>query len=123
MAKYFLESHEWVEVEGDCATVGISAYAANELGDITYVELPEEDDEFSAGDSFGVVESVKAASDVYLPISGTVSAVNENLDDDPSVVNSSAEKDGWICKLSNIDTSALDSLMDETKYAAFIAGL
>ena len=123
MAKYFLESHEWIEVDGDSATVGISAYAANELGDITYVELPEVDDEFEAGDTFGVVESVKAASDVYLPIAGTISEVNEALEEDPSIVNSSAEKDGWICKITGFNASALEVLLDEEKYAAFIAGL
>ena len=123
MAKYFLESHEWVEVDGDSATVGISAYAANELGDITYVELPEVDDEFGAGETFGVVESVKAASDVYLPIAGTVSEVNEALEEDPSIVNSSPEKDGWLCKITGFDASALEQLMDEEKYAAFTAGL
>ncbi len=119
--KKYTEKHEWVELEGDVATIGISVYAASELGDITYVELPEEDDDITKGESFCVVESVKAASDIYAPVSGTVSEVNEDLEDEPETVNSDAEGAGWICKVSGVDASDLDDLMDPDAYAAYIA--
>lgn len=121
--RYYSEDHEWVEVNGDTATVGISEYAANELGDITYVELPNEEDDFIVGDVLGVVESVKAAADIYSPISGTVKAVNEALEDDPGLINSSPEEKGWICRLSNIDSSELDDMMNESAYEKFLRDL
>jgi len=118
--KYYSKEHEWVEVEGDIATIGITKYAADELGDITYVELPQEDSDVIVGDVLGVVESVKAASDVYSPISGTVASANSDLDDDPSLVNSAPEGKGWICKLENIDLAELEELMDEKAYAKYL---
>lgn len=118
--KYFTNQHEWIDIDGDTATVGISEHAANELGDITFIELPEIGVTLTAGDALGVIESVKAAADVYSPISGTVAAVNETLEDEPELVNNSAETDGWICKLEDIDTSGLDSLMTVEAYAAFL---
>ncbi len=121
--KYYSEDHEWVEVNGAEATIGISIHAAEELGDITYIELPEEDEDFIVGDILGVVESVKAASDIYAPISGTVVSVNEALLDDPSLVNDSPEERGWICKLSNIDSSELDDMMNEASYAKYLRNL
>ncbi|WP_176012581.1 glycine cleavage system protein GcvH [Victivallis sp. Marseille-Q1083] len=121
--RYYSEDHEWVEVSGEDATIGISEYAANELGDITYVELPHEDDDFIVGDILGVVESVKAASDIYSPISGTVTAVNDALEDDPGLINSSPEDKGWICKLTNIDSSELDDMMNAAAYAKFLRDL
>ena len=123
MTKYYSKTHEWVIVDGDEATVGISAYAAKELGDITYVELPKVGSDVIVGDSVGVVESVKAASDVYSPLSGTVNAVNKNLDDDPGLISGSAEEKGWIYKLENIDSDELADLLDEKDYAKYLKTL
>lgn len=121
MSKYFTEDHEWVVVEGDVATVGITDHAQDQLGDIVFVELPETEEDFEKGDDLSVVESVKAAGDVHSPISGTVIEVNEVLEDEPSLVNSSPEGDGWICKIKLSDAAELDSLMDEAAYQALIA--
>lgn len=118
--KYYTDSHEWIMVEDDEATIGISEYAAEELGDITYVELPSEDDDVMVGDTLGVIESVKAASDVYSPISGTVVEINSDLEDNPGLVNESAEGAGWICKLTNIDIAELDDLMTPDAYAKYL---
>ena len=93
------------------------------MGDVSYVELPEEDDDFIIGDRLGEVESEKTTSDIYSPISGTVSAVNEALADDPALINESPEDKGWICKLINIDSSELDDMMDEEAYQRYIATL
>lgn len=119
--KRYTEKHEWVELEGDVATIGISTFAAGELGDITYVELPEEDDDATAGESLCVVESVKAASDIYSPVSGTVSEINEELEDAPETINEDAEGEGWICKISGVSESDLEGLMTSEAYAEFIA--
>jgi len=121
MSKYYTKDHEWVRVDGEEAWVGISTFAAKELGDITYVELPKEGSDLIVGDTIGVVESVKAASDVYSPVSGTVIAVNKALDDDPGIINHSPEERGWICKLENIDLVELEDLMDEPAYEKFVA--
>jgi len=121
--KYYTEDHEWVEVNGDEAVVGISEYAADELGEVTYVELPEEDDDFIIGDRLGELEAVDGTSDLYSPISGTVAAVNEALVDDPAIINDSPEEKGWICKLVNIDSSELDDMMDEEAYQKYISSL
>jgi len=121
--KYYTEDHEWVEINGDEATIGISEYAADQLGEVSYVELPDEEDDFIIGDRLGEVESEKTASDIYSPISGTVSAVNEALADDPGLINESPEDKGWICKLVNIDSSELDDMMDEEDYQQYIATL
>ena len=110
-------------VDGEEATGGISAYAAKELGDITYVELPKVSSDVIVGDSVGVVESVKAASDVYSPLSGTVSAVNKNLEDDPGLISGSAEEKGWIYKLENIDSDELADLLEEKDYAKYLKTL
>ncbi len=118
--KYFTKDHEWVRVDGDEAYVGITEYAAKELGDITYVELPREGSDLIVGDTLGVVESVKAASDVYSPISGTVIAVNKHAEDDPSIINQSPEEKGWLCKLDNIDLIEMDDLMDDKDYAKYL---
>ncbi len=123
MIKYYSKDHEWVKVDGDEALIGISVYAAKELGDITYVELPKEDADVIVGDTIGVVESVKAASDVYSPVSGTVIAINKALDDDPGIINNSPEERGWICKLENIDLAEIEDLMDETAYAKYLKTL
>ena len=121
--KYYTEDHEWVEVNGDEAIVGISEYAADELGEVTYVELPEEDDDFIIGDRLGELEAAEGTSDLYSPISGTVAAVNEALVDDPAIINDSPEDKGWICKLVNIDSSELDDMMDEETYQKYISSL
>jgi len=117
--KYTVE-HEWVAVNGDTCTVGITAFAAEQLGDITYVELPETGLAGSQGDDAATVESVKAASDVYLPIGGTVFEINEALEEKPELVNESPFDDGWFFKLENVTSSDLDSLMDADAYAAFV---
>ncbi len=121
MSKYFTKDHEWVVVEGDIATVGITDHAQDQLGDIVYVELPEIDEEYEKGDDVSVVESVKAAGDVHNPVSGTVIEVNEALDDEPALVNNSPEGDGWIYKIELSDPTELEDLMDEAAYQAFIS--
>lgn len=121
--KYYSKEHEWARIDGEVAVIGISEHAAHELGDITYVELPAEDADLIVGDALGVVESVKAASDVYAPISGTVCEVNSELEDDPGLINSSAEDKGWICKIENFDLAELEELMDEKAYAKYLKEL
>lgn len=121
--KYYTEDHEWVEISGDEATIGISEYAAEELGEITYVELPEEDDDFIIGDRLGEVESDKTSCDIYSPISGTISQINENLADDLNLINESPEDKGWLCRLINFDSSELDDMMTEDAYLKYIDSL
>lgn len=123
MPRYFTEDHEWVEVDGVTATVGITDYAQSQLGDVVFVELPAAGKVLSKGDDAAVVESVKAASDVYAPVSGVVSASNDALEADPALVNSAAEGEGWFFKLTLSDASQLDGMMDEGAYAAFVGGL
>ena len=114
----YLASHEWVKLEADeTAVVGISDHAQDALGDVVYVELPEIDQVITAGDEAGVVESVKAASDVYAPISGTVCAVNEVLEDAPETVNSDAYADGWFFKMQPADVGELEELLDAEAYS------
>jgi glycine cleavage system H protein len=123
MARYFTQEHEWIEVEGDVGTVGITDYAQGQLGDITYVDLPAAGATFAKGDSACVVDSVKAASDVYTPVSGTVEAVNDALGDAPEMVNTDAELGGWLFRITLSDAGELGSLMDEAAYQEFIKGL
>ena len=123
MSTYFTEDHEWIKVEGDTGTVGISAYAAKALGDVVFVELPDVGAEFVKGDEAAVVESVKAASEVYAPIGGEVTAVNEALEDAPETVNASPDGDGWFFKIKIADADELSSLMDEANYKAYCDGL
>lgn len=115
----YAKSDEWIRIEGDTATVGISDYAQDALNDIVYIELPEVGDTLSKGDSFGTVESVKAASDMYLPISGKVTAVNTALEDEPELINADPYGKGWIMKISVTDASGADALMDAAAYAAY----
>ncbi|PHR61706.1 MAG: glycine cleavage system protein H [Robiginitomaculum sp.] len=122
MMKY-TQDHEWIKIEGDIAIVGISVHAAKALGDIVFVEVPEVDAEFEKGDDAAVVESVKAASEIYAPLSGTITAVNEALEDAPETVNSDPEGEGWFFKISISDTSDLEGLMDADAYAAFLETL
>ena len=123
MSRYFTEDHEWIDVDGDVGTVGISEYAQSQLGDVVFVEVPEAGKQLTKGADAAVVESVKAASDVYSPVSGTVIEGNAALADDSSLVNSDAEAAGWFFKLTLSDPAELDSLMDEAAYAAFVEGL
>ncbi|MEM9285059.1 MAG: glycine cleavage system protein GcvH [Pseudomonadota bacterium] len=116
MTTKYTEDHEWISVDGDTATVGITAHAAEQLGDVVFVELPEVGKSFSKGDDMAVVESVKAASDVYAPVSGAILEVNEALVDAPEGVNEGPENSGWFVKLKLADPSELDSLMDEEAY-------
>ena len=116
---YYSESHEFVKVEGDFGDVGITDYAQHELGNVVYVDMPEVDDEVEAGEDFGAVESVKAASDLVCPVSGTVVEVNEALDDEPGLINKDAFEN-WIIKVELSDKSELENLMDAAAYKAFI---
>ena len=123
MSRYFSEDHEWIDVDGDIGTVGISEYAQGQLGDIVFVDVPQDGKELTKGDEAAVVESVKAASDVYSPVSGTVLESNDDLADTPGLVNEDPEGDGWFYKITLSDPSELEGLMDETAYAAFVAKL
>jgi glycine cleavage system H protein len=123
MPRYFTEDHEWIEVDGDTATIGITEYAQSQLGDIVFVEGPGAGTQLAKGKEAAVVESVKAASDVYSPVSGTVAEGNSALEDDPALVNTAPESDGWFFKLTIADTSEFDGLMDEAKYKDFVATL
>ncbi|MFK4794410.1 glycine cleavage system protein GcvH [Sphingobium sp. ZW T5_29] len=123
MSRYFTDEHEWIDVEGEIATVGITDYAQEQLGDIVFVELPVEGATFDKGDDAAVVESVKAASDVYAPISGEVVEANGALEDEPALVNSDAEEDGWFFKLRITDATELEGLMNESAYKKFVASL
>lgn len=112
----YTEDHEYCKVDGDIVTIGVSDYAQEQLGDITYVELPEVGDEFGKGDSIGVIEAVKAASDIYSPVSGEIVEINEALEDSPEVVNSDCYGEGWIVKMKLSDPSELESLMKADVY-------
>ncbi len=113
----YAESHEWVKVEGNVAVIGISDYAQHELGNITYVDMPSEGDEFAAGEEFGAVESTKIASDLYSPVSGTVTEVNTALEDNPELINEDAYA-SWLIKLEMSDPSELDRLLEPAAYEA-----
>ena len=116
---YYSESHEFVKVEGEFGYIGITDYAQNALGNVVYVDMPEVDDEVEAGEEFGAVESVKAASDLISPVSGTVVEVNEALEDEPELINQDAFEN-WIIKVELSDQAELDNLMDASAYQAFI---
>ena len=119
----FTKDHEWVVVDGDVATIGITAYAAEQLGDVVFVEVPEAGKTVKAGDNLAVVESVKAASDVYAPISGEVIEGNAVLATAPETVNADAEGEGWFAKIKVSDASVLDGLMDRAAYDAYLTTL
>jgi glycine cleavage system H protein len=123
MTTYFTKEHEWIAVEGDAATVGITDYAQAQLGDVVFVEVPPAGTEVAKGKEAAVVESVKAASDVYAPVSGTVIEANAALEADPALVNTAPEGEGWFFKLTLADAGELEGLLDETAYKAFVAGL
>ena len=117
---YYTDEHEWLSVEGDTATVGITNYAQEQLGDLVFVDLPEAGKEIAKGDTVVVVESVKAASDVYAPVDGTITDANGALSSEPGLVNTAAQGDGWLWKMTLSDPSQLDGLMDEAAYLAMI---
>lgn len=120
---HFTKDHEWVRVEGDVATVGITQYAADQLGDVVFVETPDAGKSVSKGDGFAVVESVKAASDVYSPVTGEVVEGNAALADSPAIVNEDPTGNGWFAKIRVSDKSQLDGLMDQAAYDAYVASL
>ena len=117
---YYSESHEWVKVEGNVAVIGITDFAQHAMGDLSYVDMPEVDDELEKGEEFGAVESVKAASDLYSPVSGTVIEINEELEDAPELLNQDAFAN-WIIKVEISDPSELEALMDAAAYEAMCA--
>ena len=117
---FYTKEDEWVKVDGDEATIGVSDHAQDALSDIVYLELPDEGDSFEIGETFGVVESVKAAADLYMPVSGEVTAVNENLTDTPELVNSDPYGAAWLIKIKLSDPAQLDELMDADAYAKYL---
>ena len=121
MSNYYTEDHEWIALEGDIATIGITDYAQSQLGDVVFVELPEVGSSMDQGDEAAVVESVKAASEVYAPIDGEVTETNSALEEDPSMVNSEAEGKAWFMKMKVGNAGQLDALMDADAYKAFVA--
>lgn len=123
MTTYYTKDHEWIAVDGDTGTVGITDYAQGQLGDITFVELPEVGSTVKQGDAPCVVDSVKAASDVYAPVSGEVSDVNEALADAPELVNTEAESGGWLFRVTLSDAGQLGALMDRAAYDDYVKGL
>ena len=116
----YTKEHEWLDIEDDVAIVGVTEHAQDQLGDIVYVELPEVGSDFSAGDEFGSVESVKAVAEVYMPVSGEIIEVNEALEDKPELVNSSPHDKGWIIKVRMTDPSELEDLMDGPSYEEYV---
>ncbi|MBM3561322.1 MAG: glycine cleavage system protein GcvH [Alphaproteobacteria bacterium] len=123
MSVRFTEDHEWIRVDGGVATVGITDYAQQQLGDVVYVELPQAGRTLAKGDEAAVVESVKAAAEVYAPVDGEVVEANGAIDGDPSLVNRAAQGDGWFFKVRLGDARQLDALMDEAAYTKFVEGL
>ena len=123
MTTYFSEEHEWISVEGTTGTVGITDYAQNALGDIVFVEVPEVGSSHDKGDEVAVVESVKAASEIFALVGGEVTAVNDALEEKPALVNAQAETDGWFYKVALSNAQELEKLMDAAGYKAFIATL
>ncbi len=123
MPRYFTEEHEWIDVTGQTATIGITDYAQEQLGDVVFVEVPPAGAQLVKGKEAAVVESVKAASDVFAPVTGMVSEGNAALEADPALVNTSPEGDGWFFKLTIADPDELDGLMDEAGYKDFVASL
>jgi glycine cleavage system H protein len=119
----YTKDHEWVSLSGDVATIGITKYAADQLGDVVFVEVPEAGRQVSAGDAFAVVESVKAASDVYAPVAGEIVESNALLSDAPETVNAEPETAGWFTKIRVSDVAAVEALMDQAAYDQYLAGL
>ncbi len=120
---YYTKEHQWAKVEGNMAVVGVTDYAQHQLGDVVFVELPEVGKEVEAGDTLATIESVKAMSDVYSPLTGKVSSVNEALNEDPSLINVDPYGDGWICELEMLDPSEVEDLMTADDYRAYLEEL
>lgn len=118
--KYYSEEHQWIEIEGDKGKVGITRFAADELGELSYVELPKVGSSYTQGDALCVVESVKAASDVFMPVSGKIVEVNTQLETTPELMNDEPEGAGWICVITDLIPAELGKLMDAEKYKAFL---
>ena len=118
----FTKSHEWAKQEGDTVTIGLSDYAQDQLGEIVFVELPEEGDSFDQGDEFGSVESVKAVSEIYLPVAGEIVTLNEDLEDAPELVNTECYAGGWLVKIKLEDPAQMDGLMDKGAYLDMLKG-
>ncbi|AEE14772.1 Glycine cleavage system H protein [Thermodesulfobium narugense DSM 14796] len=123
MSRYYSKDHEWLEIDGNVGTIGITDYAQHQLGDITYVELPEVGTEIKQFSIFCTIESVKAASDVYAPVSGEIIEVNSKLENEPEIINKSPEEEGWIAKVKVSDPSELNNLMDKASYENYIKEL
>ena len=123
MSRKFTKDHEWVRLDGDIATVGITAYAQEQLGDVVFVEVPESGRQVAQGDDAAVVESVKAASEVYAPVSGEIVEGNEALNDNPALVNEAPDSEGWFFRLKLTNSDELDGLMDEAAYADYVKQL
>ena len=119
----YTEEHEWIKVEGDTATIGITSYAADELGEIVFAELPEVGDSIAQMDEFGSIESVKTLSSLYLPLSGEITAINEDVPENPGTINDSPFDDGWLVKVKIEDTNEVDDLMTAEEYEAFLESL
>ena len=123
MSTKFSKNHEWISIEGNIATVGITNYAQKQLGDVVYAEVPEAGKEVDQGDDTAVVESVKAASEIFAPITGEITEGNAALEDEPATINTDTEGEGWIFKMTVADASQLDELMDAAAYKDYVAGL
>jgi glycine cleavage system H protein len=123
MTRYFTKDHEWIDVADGVGTVGITDYAQGQLGDITFVELPSLSRDVTRGEAASVVDSVKAASDVYTPVTGTVTDINGSLEGEPELVNTDAEKGGWLFRVRLSEPAELDALMDKAAYDEYVAGL
>jgi glycine cleavage system H protein len=119
----YSQEHEWAKIDGDQITVGITDFAQEQLGEVTFVELPVEGQKIKSGDSMGAIESSKAASDVFSPVSGTISQVNSELEDAPELLNDACYEGGWICKIQFADAAQLDKLMDAKAYDQYLKGL
>jgi glycine cleavage system H protein len=116
----YTKDHEWVMADGNMVTVGVTEYAQEQLGDIVYVELPEQGEDFAKGETFGVLESVKAVSDCFVPVSGTIAETNDSLTDSPEVINEDAHGEGWMVKINISDPAELEGLMDHAAYEEFV---
>ena len=123
MSTKFSKNHEWISIEGNIATVGITNYAQKQLGDVVYAEVPEAGKEVDQGDDTALVESVKAASEIFAPITGEITEGNAALEDEPATINTDTEGEGWIFKMTVADASQLDGLMDAAAYKDYVAGL
>jgi len=119
--RVYSKEHEWVVIDGDVATVGITHFAQDQLGEVVYVDLPTVGDALAAGETFGEIESVKSVSELYAPVSGEITAVNESLDDSPETVNQDAHGEGWMVKVKLADATEVEALMDAEAYDAFLA--